>query len=422
MNFDDTPQEAAFRATVRTWIMENAPHHLAPELQQAKGTGMVGVHSEDPLAASRAWQARKAASGYACLHWPKEYGGGGFTPMQRVIWLQEEGCYTQLGGLFSIGHGMCGPTLMGWAGEDAKRRLLPPMATGADIWCQLFSEPAAGSDLAGLRTSALRTEDGWVVNGQKVWTSAAQYARYGLLLARTDPTVPKHKGLTMFYLDMTSPGIEIRPIRQANGASGFNEVFFSDVCISDSQRLGHAGQGWEVSLTTLMNERQSIGAAITTGFDEVFAYACRSGAVESREVRARLARWAVRDSGLKYTSMRAITALSRGDVPGPENAIGKLVAGAMKQEIAAFAMDLQGAAGMVTAPGQAALDAVFQAILMRAPAMRVEGGSDEILRNVIAERVLGLPGDVRVDKNIPFNEIPLRGNTTAMKLQKAGRE
>lgn len=409
MNFDDTPEEAAFRATVRAWIADNAPKHLELELRASLGTGMVGVKSEDPLAASRAWQGLKARAGYACLHWPKAYGGGGFTPIQRVIWQQEEGIYAQLGGLFSIGHGMCGPTLMQWADEDTKLAKLPPMVTGEEIWCQLFSEPAAGSDLAGLHMRAERADDGgWRINGQKVWTSAAQYARYGLLLARTDPAVPKHKGLTMFYVDMMSPGIEIRPIKQANGVIGFNEVFFNDVSLSDSQRLGNVGQGWEVSVTTLMNERLSIGAAMSTGFDEIFAYSCQSGAVDDPALRARLANWAARSLGLKYTSMRAISAISRGEVPGPENSIGKLVAGALKQEIAAAALDMQGAAGMITDPELAPLRGAFQAMLMRAPAMRLEGGTDEILRNIIAERVLGLPGDIRVDKTAPFNQIPAR--------------
>jgi alkylation response protein AidB-like acyl-CoA dehydrogenase len=421
MNFDDTPEEAAFRAKVRAWIAGNAPRHLEPELRKSAIPGMVSLKSEDPLVASKAWQKTKAQAGFACPSWPKAYGGGGLSPIERVIWQQEEGIYGQLSLLFSIGFGMCGPTLMGWADEAVKARLLPPMITGEEIWCQLFSEPSAGSDLGGLRTRAERAADGsgdWIINGQKIWTSYAHYADWGLLLTRTDPTVPKHKGLTMFFLNMKTPGVDVRQIKQANGQATFNEVFFDEVRIPDAQRLGPVGQGWQASLTTLMNERASIGATITTGFDQIFALASRLEtpdglAIEDRAVRSKLADWAARASGLKYTNMRAISALSRGETPGPENSIGKLVASAMKQDISMFALDLQGRAGVLVDPELAAAQAWFQANLLRAPGGRIEGGSDEILRNVIAERVLGLPPDIRVDKTVPFNEIPTSGRGKA---------
>jgi alkylation response protein AidB-like acyl-CoA dehydrogenase len=416
MNFDDTPEEAAFRAEARAWIDANAPRELEPELQQSS-FGNMGLKSVDAMQASKAWQKKKAEAGWACLHWPADYGGRGASPIERVIWGQEEGAYAQLSGVFTIGHGMCGPTLMAWATEEQKREHLPRMAAGDDIWCQLFSEPAGGSDLAGLRTRAEPANDGsgdWIVNGQKIWTSGAQHSQWGILVTRTDPTVPKHKGLTMFFLDMRSPGIDIRPIKQANGQSGFNEVYFTDVRIPDAQRLGAVGQGWSVSLTTLMNERLSIGSGMPTGFPELFDFCMGlqledGPAVDDRAVRSRLASFAVRASGLKYTGMRAISALSKGETPGPENSIGKLVAGATMQELAMFALDLQGQAGVISDPEQAAAGARFQAMLMRSPATRVEGGTDEILRNIIAERVLGLPGDIRVDKDVPFNAIPTHG-------------
>ncbi len=413
MNFDDTPEQSAFRARVRTWLDANAPKHLEPELRSAIGTGISGLKSVDPIEAAKAWQARKASAGYACPSWPREFGGGGHSAIERVIWQQEEGIFAQLSGIFSLGHGMCGPTLMAWANEEQKQRFIPPMVTGEEIWCQLFSEPCAGSDLAGLRTRAELAPDGsgdWIINGQKIWTSAAHVADHGLLIARSDPAVAKHKGLTMFFLDMKSPGVEVRPIRQANGHNGFNEVYFTDVRIPDAQRLGAPGQGWEVSLTTLMNERMTIGATIVTGFDQIFSLVCamegeNGPLVEDRAVRSKLASWAVRDSGLKYTSMRAISAIARGEIPGPENSIGKLVAASLHQEIATFALDLQGEAGILTNPDLSAAKGQFQAMIMRSPAMRIEGGTDEILRNIIAERVLGLPGDIRVDKNVPFNQI-----------------
>jgi alkylation response protein AidB-like acyl-CoA dehydrogenase len=307
--------------------------------------------------------------------------------------------------------------MMAFASEEQKRRYLPPLAAGEEIWCQLFSEPAGGSDLAGLRTRAERAADGsgdWIINGQKIWTSGAHYADYGILITRTDPTVPKHKGLTMFFLSMKTPGIDIRPIKQANGDSGFNEVYFTDVRLPDAQRLGAVNDGWKVSLTTLMNERLSIGSGMSTGFPELFDLCCRietAGglAVDDPAVRQKLATWAVRTTGLKYNGFRAISAISRGETPGPENSIGKLVAGSSMQEIAMFAEELMAQAGIMTDPDLTAAAGRFQRMLLRSPATRVEGGTDEILRNIIAERVLGLPGDIRVDKDVPFNQIPTGG-------------
>ncbi len=416
MNFDDTPEEAAFRATARAWLDANVPHELEADLKKS-GFASMNVGGRDPLQLSKAWQKKKAEAGWACLHWPKEYGGRGATPIERVIWGQEEGVFGALSGTFIIGHGMCGPTLMAWASEEHKRQLLPTMASGEHIWCQLFSEPAGGSDLAGLRTRAEPATDGsgdWIINGQKIWTSGAQHSDYGILITRTDPNVAKHKGLTMFWLDMKSPGVEVRPIKQANGQSGFNEVYFTDVRIPDNQRLGAVGQGWTVSLTTLMNERLSIGSGMSIGFPELFDY-CNSLqtadglAIEDPAVRSRLAQYAVKSSGLKYTGMRAISALSKGETPGPENSIGKLVAGATMQELATFALDLQGQAGVISGDDQSEAASRFQAMLLRSPATRVEGGTDEILRNIIAERVLGLPGDIRVDKDVAFKDIPTSG-------------
>jgi acyl-CoA dehydrogenase len=217
MDFNDTPHEAEFRREARAWIDANAPKHLEAELKQSS-FGNSGLRSEDPIKAAKEWQRKKYDGGWACLHWPKEYGGRGATPIERVIWGQEEGVYGQLGGVFTIGHGMCGPTVMAWAAEDQKRDMLPRMAAGEEIWCQLFSEPAGGSDLAGLRTRAERDGDDWVINGQKIWTSGAQYSDWGILITRTDPSVPKHKGLTMFFLNMKSPGIDIRRSSRRTGS------------------------------------------------------------------------------------------------------------------------------------------------------------------------------------------------------------
>jgi len=414
MDFNDTPQEAEFRSTVRAWLDANAPTYLKEHLEKS-GFGNLNTGPYDAQEEAKKWQQKKAEAGWACLHWPKEYGGRGSTPIERVIWSQEEAPYGALSGIFLIGQGMCGPTMMAYASEEHKQSYLPKLASGEEIWCQLFSEPAGGSDLAGLRTKAEKDGDDWVINGQKIWTSGAHYSDYGILITRTDPTVPKHKGLTMFFLSMKTPGIEIRPIKQVNGQSGFNEVYFTDVRIPDSQRLGDVGDGWNVSLTTLMNERLSIGSGMPTGFPEMFDYARQlqtvdGPAIKNKAVRSKLADWHVKTNGLKYTASRSISALSRGETPGPESSIGKLVAGSMMQEIAQYAIDLQGIAGSLTNAEQAEYAARFQAMLLRSPATRIEGGTDEVLRNIIAERVLGLPPDIRVDKSVAFNDIPTGKN------------
>jgi len=399
MDFSDTPQEAAFREEARTWLRNNVP-------------GKDELAGLDYMAQAKLWQKRKYDAGWACITWPKEYGGRGASAIEQVIWNQEESKYELPGGVFGIGQGMAAPTLMTWASEAAKARYLPKLASGEEIWCQLFSEPAGGSDLAALRTRAVKDGDEWVINGQKIWTSGAHYSDFGILVVRTDPTVPKHKGLTYFYLDMKSPGIEIKPIRQISGEANFNEVYFTDVRIPDSQRLGEVGQGWQVSLTTLMNERASIGAGGTSvGFDSVFKLAQKVNlddrpAIENAAVRAKLADWYCQEAGLKYTAYRTLTALSRGAIPGPENSIGKLVGAPKTQDMASFAIDLLEEAGAIRDPELSADLALYQNTYMAIPGLRIAGGTDEIMANIIAERVLGLPQDVRVDKGIPFNEVP----------------
>ena len=410
MNFDDTPEEAAFRARAKAFIAANAPHELAAELAMS-GFGHLHLKGTNPIAAAKAWQKKKFDAGWAALRWPKAYGGAEASPIEQVIFSQEEGVFGKLSGTFIIGHGMCGPTMMAWAKEEQKRKFLPRLASGEDIWCQLFSEPAAGSDLAGIRTSAVKQGDEWVVNGQKIWTSGARDSDWGLLITRTDPTVAKHRGLTMFFFDMKSPGVEVRPIWQMNEESVFNEVYFTDVRIPDVQRLGEVGQGWTVALTTLMNERMAIGGGMATGFSQIYDL-CKTietpngPALEDPAVCAALAGFSVKASGLRYSAFRSMSALSRGEQPGPENSIGKLVAGSLMQEIAKYALDLEGEAGLIQEPGVAIDGGRFQAMLLRSPATRIEGGSDEVLRNIIAERVLGLPADIRTDKDVPFDKIP----------------
>ena len=406
MDFEDTPEEAAFRAQVRAFLDANAERKSA-----AQPVLRLRAIDAEEVKRAKQWQGKKTAAGFAGLTWPKRWGGREASPIFQVIYNQEEENYAVPRGVFEIGLGMCIPTMMAYARPEQLQRYVPPALRGEEIWCQLFSEPGAGSDVAGLRTRAVRDGDDWIINGQKIWTSGAHYADFGIIVTRSDPTVPKHAGLTFFFLDMHSPGVEARPIRQISGASHFNEVFFTDVRVPDAQRLGGVGEGWKVSVTTLMNERLAVGDEPRPDVDDLLTL-CRSleidgaPAIANPAVRERIAEWYVRSQGLEFTRFRTMTALSRGQTPGPENSIAKVVNATKLQEIAAFGMELLGAAGMVMDPELVPLQALFQQGLLYSPGLRIAGGTDEILRNIIAERVLGLPPDIRVDKDKPFNELP----------------
>ena len=401
MDFNDTPDEAAFRAEARAWLEANAERRL----RHGESKALPESRDPDLVKAAKAWQAKKADAGWACITWPSRYGGRDATPIQNVIWNQEEARFRTPPSLFTIGQGMLGPTIMKHGTDAQKDRYLRPMLRGDEIWCQLFSEPAAGSDLAGLRTTAVRDGDDWVVNGQKIWTSGAHYSKWGGVVTRTDPNAPKHAGITYFIVDMESPGIEIRAIKQMNGMAAFNEVFFNDVRIPDANRLGEVDDGWRAAITTLMNERAALGggAAAGPGFRQLLEL-CREleiedqRAIDDPEVRQRLASFYVRQKGLEYTRFRTLTALSRGTTPGPENSLGKLVGAPLRQQMSAFAMEIQGAAGLELHR--------WQRQYLGAPGGRIAGGSDEIMRNIIAERILRLPPEARLDKDVAFKDVP----------------
>ncbi len=400
MDFADNAEEAAFRSRARAWLDTHAPARAYPaDLGQE-------------LAAAKAWQARKAEAGYACITWPREWGGGGGTPMDQVIFGQEEAKHQLDYGFFSIGLGMCVPTVMAFADDATKTRFVGPAVKGEEIWCQLFSEPSAGSDVAASRTRAVRADDGsgdWIIDGQKVWTSGAHYSDFGIVLVRTDPNVPKHKGLTMFWIDMRAPGIEIRPIHQASGDSDFNEVYFSGLRVKDSQRLGEVGKGWNVALVTLMNERLAVGGGSGPNWPELMALGRElpgpdgeGSALEDGGFRQKLADWYVMAEGLKLTRFRSLTALSRGATPGPEASVGKVVSASQSQAMASEAMDWLDQSGIVDDP----MSEAFRKNWWWGAALRIAGGTDEILKNIIAERVLGLPLDIRVDRDVAFKDMP----------------
>ena len=399
MDFNDTPEEAAYRAAARAWLDSNVAEHKA-------------IAHPDDMTAAKSWQARKAGAGYAQITWPREWGGGGGTPIESVIFGQEEAKFPVQYGYFTIGLGMCVPTVMAFADAATKSRFVGPALRGEEIWSQLFSEPAGGSDVAAIRTRAVRDGEDWVVNGQKVWTSGAHYSDFGIVLVRTNTDVPKHKGLTMFWLDLKSPGIEIRPIHQMSGGSNFNEIYFTDVRIPDAQRLGAVDDGWKVALVTLMNERLAVGGGGGAGPKDILALARELDAADGPLIRdpafrQRLADWYVQAEGLRNTRMRTITALSRGQTPGPESSIGKIIAANQLQDLGNAAVEAEDQYGIINDPALLPLKGLFQSAVMNGPGLRIAGGTDEILKNIIAERVLGLPGEIRVDTDAAFKDLPV---------------
>ena len=401
MDFDDSPEEAEYRAHVRGLLERHADEllHVAPG------------ESIDPAthqAEFRATQRVLAEAGLIGIPWPREHGGQGGTLVQQAIAVQEFARARIPTLINHIGIGMCGPTVIAHGSDDQKQRYLARLLRADDVWCQLFSEPASGSDLAALRTTAVRDGEDWIVNGQKVWTTLAHVADYGILLTRTDPDRPKHAGLTMFVVDMHAPGVTVRPLRQMAGGSGFNEVFFDDVRIPDSERLGEPGEGWRVALTRLMNERVAIGGA---GSDlgvpvEVLAAHARDrlpALTGDRQVVARqaLGRAVVELLAARYTGYRRFTVLSQGGLPGPEAGAGKLSGTAAARLAADVGVRLLGddAVYAATADG----DDTWQRTQAGLPGLAIAGGTDQVLRNILGERVLGLPPEPRADKSGPFS-------------------
>ncbi|WP_320672226.1 acyl-CoA dehydrogenase family protein [Patulibacter defluvii] len=398
MDLNDDPEQAAYRAQVRAWLDEHAAE--APKVRGADAIADEGERVE----AWRGWQAKLAEAGLCGVTWPQEFGGAGKGPIEQVIVNQELAHAGVPGPLDFIGLGMMGPAIIVHGSDEQKRRHLGPMLHGDEVFCQLFSEPAAGSDLAGITTRAVQQEDGsFRISGQKVWTTNAQFSAFGVLLARTDADVPKHKGLTMFIVPMDAPGVTIRGLRQISGEAEFNEVFLDEVEVGADAVLGEVGGGWATALTVLMFERLSIGTSPIGYSAEKFAAAIADapGAREDSDVRQRLGAIGTELIASRFAGHRMLSDLAGGGLPGPEFGLGKVTV----VSAAVRAGDL-----IADVVGPEALDEASEWAYMISflPGLKSAGGTEEILRNTIGERVLGLPPEPRLDKGVPFSELKAR--------------
>jgi alkylation response protein AidB-like acyl-CoA dehydrogenase len=394
-----------FREQARAWLQENAPEFGRDARR--------GLSPEADLALARRYMRAKHDAGYVGIAWPKEVGGQGRGHVEKILFEVEEAAFGMPVSYFGVSLGMPIPVLIRF-GEDREwvRERTVAALRGEEIWCQLFSEPSGGSDLAGLRTRVERDRDGWKLNGQKLWISWAQHSDYGVIVARTDPTVAKHKGLTYFWIDMHASGVTVRPFKLADGGSHVNEVYFDDVHVSDSQRIGPVGGGFGVALATLMIERYA--ATDSAGFGphlDLFIEVARAAEIGGKpaladgRVRQAIARNYAMRAGLQSITARAMQVLQAGNEPGPQGSLNKLIAVRSRQRLSELAIDLQGNAGLAWERG-ASVKEDWTASWLNAATGRIAGGADEMLLNTIAEKVLGLPQDHRPDKGVPFNQIP----------------
>ena len=395
----------AFRAELRAWLEANGT-------RRPPDRGAISIMAElrdDPpfIAEARRWQRKLADGGWGAITWPRSFGGREAGPLEVMAFGEELAHYDVPHSVFLIGLGMIGPTIIAHGSDEQKQRYLPPMLTGEEIWCQLWSEPDAGSDLAGLRTRAESDGDEFVLNGQKVWTSGAQYCQFGLGIFRSDPDAPKHKGISCFIVPMDTPGITIRPLKQMTGAAHFNEVFFEDARVPAANLVGDLHDGWRVARTTLMNERMSAGTSISCGeaFQTLASLAQSLQATGDPLARQALARVYARARLFDLTTARVRSALEQGGIPGAEASILKLAATLFFTDLANVGTDLLGAAGALV-DGNAPDEGRWADALLSSFAMHIGGGTDEIQRNIIGETVLGLPREPSVDRDVPFRDLP----------------
>lgn len=390
----DSTAEAKFRTQARAWLEANAPKPTRAEIAPSAIVAEWKPEEErQKLDEARAWQQKKFEAGWAGVAWPKEYGGRGGTQTEASIFAAEESRFAVPHDALVVGLGWCGPAILIHGNEGLRERFLPPMLRGDEVWCQLFSEPGSGSDLASLATRAVLDGEEWVLSGQKVWTTFAHRSDWGLCIARTSPDLPAHQGLSAFLIDMTSPGVECRPIRQMTGSSNFNHVFLDEVRVPDRLRLGEVGDGWRIVITTFMFERTSV-LNLGEGLAEAFLPLLRERALGDPRQRDRFMRMFVSGKALRYTQMRMVTALDQGRIPGPEGSAAKLVGTLLLSDFYEQAIDLLGADGLLHGE-DAPSGGEWHDAFLGTPGLRIGGGTDQVQRNIIAERILGLPKDLR---------------------------
>jgi alkylation response protein AidB-like acyl-CoA dehydrogenase len=377
MDLTFTPEQTAFRDELRGWLADNPPADRPTD----------GGEAEE-FAWRRDWQKRLYDGGWAAPSWPTEYGGRGVKPVESAIYFEEIGRARVPFSANTLGLLLGGPTLMVWGSDEQKERYLPPILSAEEIWCQGFSEPEAGSDLAALKTRAVKDGDEWVINGQKVWTSGAQFAKWCMLVARTDTDVPKHKGLTYFLMDMEQDAVQVRPLRQITGEAEFNELFIEDARIPDANVVGGVGNGWKVALTTLMNERAGLGFALQIRLrqllDDAIAAAAERGLLEEPIYADALAELHIRCETLRLLAWKGLTDAERYGQPGPEGSLVKWLWSDTNQKLTELAVDIVGPEALTTGT-----DWSYE--FLRARGNTIEGGTTEVLKNIVAERVLGLP-------------------------------
>jgi alkylation response protein AidB-like acyl-CoA dehydrogenase len=409
VDFDDTPEEASFRKEARAWLEANAPAKGSPD---DFSTGFLEgtLDPDEFMARAKAWQRLLVDEGWAGITWPTAYGGRGGRPMESVIWAQEANRFGVAVNTFAVGIGMAGPTILRHGTDEQNARYLRPMLRGDEVWCQLFSEPDAGSDLANISTRAVRDGDEWVVTGQKVWTSGAHESDWGILLARTDPDQPKHQGITYFLVDMATPGFDIRPLRQMTGSEHFSEVFLDEVRIPSANVLGEVHGGWPCAITTLSNERGLIaGGNRSSDIGVLIELARERGRADDPVLRQAMVDCWIRQQIQRYLGFRMQTALSKGVPPGPETSVMKLFAAEYLRRLGNASLELLGPEGALLDPTTAA-GQDWQLRFLFAPAIRIAGGSNEVQRNIMAERVLGLPRELQADRSVPFRDLARGGS------------
>jgi alkylation response protein AidB-like acyl-CoA dehydrogenase len=405
VNFEDSPDLAAFRTEVRAFLDAHAEPRRGDDRDWSRnGAATDPAVAEDFRERCRAWQRLLSDSGWAGLTWPQAFGGRGLSAAHQIVFNQELARYDATSGFITAAQALVGPTLMAHGSTEQQQRYLGPLLSGQEAWCQLFSEPGAGSDLAALATRAVHDGEAWVVNGQKVWTSSAQHADFGILVARTDPDVPKHEGLTFFIVDMGSPGVEVRPLVQAQGVAHFNEVFLTDVRIPDANVVGPVGQGWKVARTTLRSESSMIsGAGQATNFGAVLSTVRRCGRTGDPVVRQELARVWSEEQVLKWMGWRTQTAVMTGrrELALHGSLLKNFFTRSLRRRVE-LAVAVEGAEGMLWTDAEG--EGFWQYQCLNQFASRIGGGTEEVHRNNLGEQALGLPREPATDRDVPWSQ------------------